>query len=87
MPVHNLLKDHGIEPAPQRKKQTTWRAFLNMHWEVLAALDFATIEVWTQQGLSTFYLLLVLEPSTRRVELAGFTIHPTESWMVQSPET
>jgi len=40
MTVHNLLNDHGIEPAPHRKKQTTWMALLDMHWDVPAAMDF-----------------------------------------------
>jgi hypothetical protein len=65
--IQNILKEHGIEPAPRRRKNTTWKAFLTRHWEVLAAMDFTTLEVWTQQGLQTFYLLFVLEQSTRKV--------------------
>ena len=57
--VGNILKAHGIEPAPQRKRQTTWRTFLKAHWDCLAAIDFTTIEVWTQGGLVTFYLKIV----------------------------
>ena len=26
--VGNILKEHGIEPAPERKRQTTWKTFL-----------------------------------------------------------
>jgi hypothetical protein len=26
--VGNILKQHGIEPAPDRKRQTTWQTFL-----------------------------------------------------------
>jgi transposase len=81
--VGNILREHGIEPAPERKRQTTWHAFLKTHWDVLAAIDFTTIEVWTKGGLVTFYLLFVLELSTRRVQLAGCTSHPTEAWMMQ----
>ena len=55
--VGNILKEHGIEPAPDRKRQTTWRTFLAAHWSVLAAIDFTTIEVWTRGGLVTYYLL------------------------------
>jgi hypothetical protein len=46
-----IAKDNGIEPAPERKRQTTWKAFINSHWEVLGAIDFTTIEVWTKGGL------------------------------------
>ena len=51
--VGNILKQHGIEPAPDRKRQTTWKTFVKSHWDVLAAIDFTTIEVWTKGGLIT----------------------------------
>src|SRR5262249_44467736 len=54
--VANILKRHGIEPAPQRKRQTGWSTFLKAHWEVLTAIDFTTVEVWTKNGLVTFHL-------------------------------
>ena len=65
--VGNILKAHGIEPAPERKRQTTWKTFLRAHWDVLGAIDFTTIEVWTKGGLVTFYLLIVIQIATRRV--------------------
>ena len=43
--VGNILKQHGIEPAHNRKRQTTWATFLKAHWEVLGSIDFTTIEV------------------------------------------
>ena len=43
--VGNILKANGIEPAPNRKRQTTWATFLKAHWDVLGAIDFTTIEV------------------------------------------
>jgi len=63
--VGNVLKQHGIEPAPDRKRQTTWKTFIKSHWDVLAAIDFTTIEVWTKGGLVTYYLLFVMEVATR----------------------
>jgi transposase InsO family protein len=81
--VANILREHGIEPAPERKRHATWHALLKAHWDVLAAIDFTTIEIWTKGGLVTFYLLFVLELATRRVQLAGCTSHPTEAWMLQ----
>ena len=81
--VGNVLKAHGIEPAPDRQRQTTWATFLKAHWDVLAAIDFTTIEVWTKGGLVTFYLLFVMELKTRRVHFAGCTPHPQETWMKQ----
>jgi putative transposase len=81
--VGNILKEHGIEPAPERKRQTTWKTFIKAHWEVLAAIDFTTIEVWTKGGLVTYYLLFVMEGATRRVHFAGCTPNPDEPWMKQ----
>jgi len=81
--VGNILKEHGIEPAPERKRQTTWQTFLKSHWDVLAAIDFTTIEVWTKGGLVTYYLLFVMEVATRRVYFAGCTTNPDEPWMKQ----
>jgi len=81
--VGNILKAHGIEPAPERKRQTTWKTFIDSHWDVLGAIDFTTIEVWTKGGLVTFYLLFVMELATRRVHFAGCTPNPDEAWMKQ----
>jgi transposase InsO family protein len=81
--VGNILKQHGIEPAPDRKRQTTWKTFIKAHWDVLAAIDFTTVEVWTKGGLVTYYLLFVMELKTRSICFAGSTPHPTEAWMKQ----
>ena len=43
--VGNIFKAHGIEPAPARKEQTTWKQFIQSHWECLGSIDFTTIEV------------------------------------------
>ena len=47
---------HHMEPAPQRRKAgMDWVQFLKLHWEVLAATDFFTVEVATWRGLVTYY--------------------------------
>lgn len=81
--VRRILQAHGIEPAPHRRRQTTWKTFLRAHWDVLASIDFTTVEVWTKGGLVTFYLLLVMELKTRRVHFAGATTTPDAAWMKQ----
>jgi putative transposase len=48
--VGNILKAHGIEPAPTRKRTGSWETFLKAHWDVIAAIDFTTVEVWTKGG-------------------------------------
>jgi len=82
--VGNILKAHGIEPAPERKRQTTWKTYIKAHWDGLVAIDFTTIEVWTRDGLVTFYLLFVMVLNTRRVYFAGCTTSPSEAWMKQT---
>jgi transposase InsO family protein len=81
--VGAILKRHGIDPAPERKRQTTWKTFIKAHWDVLATIDFTTIEVWSKKGLVTYYLLFVMEVSTRRVHFAGCSVNPNEAWMRQ----
>jgi putative transposase len=81
--VGNILKASGIEPAPARKRQITWKTFLKAHRDALGAIDFTTIEVWTKGGLVTYYLLFVMEIATRRVHFAGCSASPDEQWMKQ----
>jgi putative transposase len=81
--VANILKAHGIEPAPERKRMTSWKTFLKAHWDVLAAVDFTTVEVWTKGGLATYYLLFAIKVATRRVCFAGCTLSPDGAWMKQ----
>jgi len=81
--VGTILREHGIEPAPERARKTTWKTFLKAHWEVLGAVDFTTIEVWTRGGLVTFYMLVAMRLSTRKVEITGVTPNPDAAWVQQ----
>jgi putative transposase len=81
--VGNVLKRHGIPPAPERKTTTTWKECIRTHMDVLVATDFFTAEVWTLGGLVTYYVLFFLQLGSRRVQMAGITPHPNEAWMVQ----
>jgi putative transposase len=82
--VRNILRRQHMDPAPTRRQAgMSWSKFLKMHWEVLAATDFFTVEVATWHGLVTFYGFVVMELSTRRVHLAGVSPHPNEAFMMQ----
>ncbi len=81
--IANILKNNGIDPAPERDNRTTWSQFLKTHWNVLAAADFFTVEVWAPRGLVTFYVFFVIELATRKIEVVGITPGPNESWMMQ----
>ncbi len=54
---------------------------MKSHWDVMASIDFTTVEVWTTSSLTLFYLLFVMELKTRRVNFAGCTTNPNEAWM------
>ncbi len=79
--VASILADHGIEPAPERGKKTSWSAFLKSHWEVFAAMDFFTVEVVTLHGLVRYSVLFVIELNTRKVHIAGITNQANDAWM------
>ncbi|OGQ80415.1 MAG: hypothetical protein A2289_10415 [Deltaproteobacteria bacterium RIFOXYA12_FULL_58_15] len=81
--VGNVLKRHGIQPAPEWSKSTTWRQFVRQHMNLLVSTDFFTAEVWTCSGLVTFYVLFFLRIKTREIHIAGMTPHPNEAWMAQ----
>jgi transposase InsO family protein len=81
--VGNILKRHGLPPAPERKTTTTWTEFIRTHIEVLVATDFFTTEIWTLGGLVTYYILFFIHLDSRQVHVAGVTPHPNEAWMVQ----
>ena len=49
----------------------------------IAAIDFFTAHAWTSRGLIQYYVLVVIEFSTRRVEIAGITTSPETAFMRQ----
>jgi putative transposase len=81
--VGNILKRHGISPAPERERTTTWKEFIRTHMDVMVATDFFTTEVWTKGELVTYYILFFLHLASRKVHVAGVTPYPHQAWMVQ----
>ena len=81
--VGNILKRHGIAPAPRRKHTTRWRDFIRAHMNVLTGTDFFTVEVLTLKGLMTYYVLFFIHLETRRVCLAGITTYRDQKWIEQ----
>lgn len=79
--VANVLKENGIKSAPDRP--SSWRSFLKAHWGQIAATDFFSVEVWTPKGLTTYYVLFVIDLKSRRVHMAGVTRSPNEFFMAQ----
>ena len=81
--VKRILHDHGIEPAPERARRTPRKAFLQAHWDGLAACDLFTFEVLTLAGLKRYLVFFVIELETRRVTIAGIHPQPYGAWMEQ----
>jgi putative transposase len=79
--VGNILRRHGISPAPERKQSVSWMDFIRAHRDVLVGMDFFTTEVLTLKGLKTYYVLFFIHLETRQVNLAGFTPYPDQTWM------
>jgi hypothetical protein len=90
--VGNILKRHGLPPAPERKKTMTWREFIRPHMAMLLATGFFTHAVWCWLGLVISALLCFLSCCRHHVCEAGMTLHdrmrlmlPCLSWLLDVP--
>ncbi|MET8217828.1 integrase, partial [Streptomyces hirsutus] len=78
--VGEILKEDGIEPAPERAS-STWAGFLRSQADALLACDF--FETVTLPG-ARLYVFAVIEHAGRRIHVLGATAHPTASWVAQA---
>ncbi|MFF1399980.1 integrase core domain-containing protein [Streptomyces sp. NPDC058287] len=78
--VWEVLKEAGIDPAPQRSA-STWADFLRSQADALLACDF--LETVPLSG-ARMYVFAVIEHGSRRVRVMGATAHPTAAWVVQA---
>ena len=46
-------------------------------------MDCFTTEVWTPLGLTTYYILFLIDLKTRRAHVAGLTTTPDGAFMAQ----
>jgi len=77
--VWEILKKHGIDPAP-RRGGPTWSAFLRSQAEAIIACDFFTVGLL--DGTKA-YVMAVIEHATRRIHVLGATAHRTHAWVAQ----
>ena len=70
-------------PHPSVSIRQRWATFIRTHLALLAGMDFFTAEVLTLRGLVTYYVLFSIHLESRRVDIAGITLHPDEPWMKQ----
>jgi putative transposase len=78
--VWEILREAGIDPAPERTSDN-WAVFLRSQAEAILAADF--FETVTLTG-ARMYVLAVIEQATRRVRILGATAHPTAAWVTQA---
>jgi putative transposase len=81
--VKRILLEHGLEPAPERSRTTSWESFLRRQLGAIVAVDFFTVEVLTLGGMVRHWVLVVMDLQTRKVEIAGITYEPCKVWMKQ----
>jgi hypothetical protein len=73
--VGNILKRHGIPPAPERKKTVTWQEFIRMHLAVLGATDFFNSALRSGFGLLISLLLCFRHFGRLHVNAVGRILH------------
>ena len=81
--IQNIIISYGYDPDPERKYNTTWNQFIRSHMDVICATDFFSVELVTPRGLARYFVMFVIELSTRRVQIAGITSQPTAAWTKQ----
>jgi putative transposase len=80
--IRNILKEHGIEPSPDRTSDS-WADFLSRHGETLWACDFFSVKSVTAKGIHDLYVLVFLCLRTREVIVTESTLHPDSAWVCQ----
>src|SRR5499427_2982220 len=79
--VGNILKRHGIPPAPERKKTMTWREFIRIHMDLLMVTDFFTeVETWWRLVIS--FLLFFLPCDRLLLPVVRRTPRLKKRWML-----
>ena len=81
--INRILREHGIEPNPDRPEKTTWNEFVKRQFSSLAGIDFFNKEIWTKYGLVRYMVLVVIDYKTRKVEIAGIIPQAHGEWMKQ----
>ena len=81
--ILKTLRENGIDPTPTRGRSTSWKEFLQAHWEGLAPADLFTVEAWTWSGLTGFHVFFVIEVATRKVHIGGLSANAHGAWMEQ----
>jgi putative transposase len=77
--VANVLRRHGLPPAP-RREGPTWAEFLRTQAKGIVATDFFHVDT---VALRRYYVLFVIEVDRRVVHMLGVTANPNGPWVTQ----
>jgi len=77
--VKRILERHGLAPRPAHSG-LSWHDFLSHYGQFIWACDFFTV---TTASLRTYYVLVFLEISSRRIVFWNVSEHPNEEWVIQ----
>jgi len=79
--IKRILKEHGIDPAPERGRRMSWATFIKAHLGVIVGMDFFTVEVVTWLGLLRYHVLFAIDVAGRKVAILGIAANPGGWWM------
>jgi transposase InsO family protein len=81
--IKRILKENGIDPAPERGKRMSWATFIKAHLGVIVGMDFFTVEAMTWLGLVRYHVLFAIDIAIRKIEILGIAVNPGGPWMEQ----
>jgi putative transposase len=81
--IKRTLKEHDLDPAPERGRRMPWATFIKAHLGVIVGMDFFTVEVVTWLELIRYHVLSAIDIASRRVEMVGIAANPGGPWMEQ----
>jgi len=81
--VRNILRRHGIPPAPKRGRGRDNDLRVAAETPADVALDFAHTIIVDRERICRLFILLAIHTRTREATLVGITEHPTAAWMAQ----
>jgi putative transposase len=90
--VVNILKRHGLDPAPERRK-ATWDQFIKQHAHSLWACDLVQRRIMSSPlhkrgggwrwGLRDAYVMILINVQSRRAWISESTRYPSDAWTAQ----
>lgn len=80
--VYDILYDIGFWDGQKNVRGLPWKDFLARFERVTWAGDFFSVQVWTEYGLITYYILFFIHLETQRVFIGGISPHATSEWLI-----